>query len=92
MQAPIDPCDTDMAYERLVECMKAFNKQARDLLGPLPIPESVRKILDLIAEQQVFPPADPQRPEIPEEIVFVVEDDLDEFDFNLDIKRWVATI
>jgi len=85
LKAPIDPCDMSLEYTQLVACIRGFNEQAREILGPLPIPESVRKLMAIIAEKQVFPPADPPRPTVEETIEFIIEDDLERFGFELDI-------
>ena len=87
LAADIQPCDPTLPAAELSECMKRFNEDARELLGPMPIPKELQELLNSIQEQTeiVLPPPVAVDPVTGEEFVITVDDGLEGFDFQLDI-------
>ncbi len=84
-------CDYNLPADQLAECVKAQQAKMAALLDGQPAPPELQKLFDLIKElQTVVKTPDPvviAEPLPPQQEVEVIVNDIEDFDFKLDIIR-----
>ena len=81
------PCDPTLSPEAFRACQDALKQQGQEILGNLPITPQLAQLLAVIAKQSEVPVPPPRvTGPVPEnEFRIFVEDDLEDFDFELEI-------